>query len=156
MLARLSGSTAEFLSIWNIMMAGHSPFQLSSKYNLNTNTNHDDNNEINTTINEQNDCPILILNPILPGWLFDQETKTLSFIFLGTIKVTYFNPLLKNTWEVNEILGTATDKTTNTIYHTTFLNTINTNNKQKLSYFDCNISNLIRKSKIISIELTLI
>ncbi len=73
-VARLSGSTAEFLSIWQIMMAGENPFfieggQLCLKF-----------------------------KPILPGWLFTDEGK-LSFRFLGQCWVTYHNPDRLNTYD---------------------------------------------------------
>ncbi len=66
-VARLSGSTAEFLSIWQIMMAGQEPFTL-------------ENGELR-----------LRLAPILPGWLFT-TTGQLTFKFLGRCNVTYHNP----------------------------------------------------------------
>jgi hypothetical protein len=72
-VARLTGATAEFLSMWNIMMAGKNPFFI-----------HDD--EL---------C--LRFRPALPDWLFD-ETGKLSFTFLGCCRVTYFNPLRTNTF----------------------------------------------------------
>jgi hypothetical protein len=73
-LARLSGSTAEFLSIWIIMMAGHQPFYLDSQGVL---------------------C--LKLKPVLPGWLFTRA-NTVTFTFLGTTVVTYHNALRSDTW----------------------------------------------------------
>jgi hypothetical protein len=66
-VARLSGSTAEFLSIWNVMMAGEKPFFM------------------------QNGELCLVLRPALPGWLFT-EAGELSFCFLGHCTVTYYNP----------------------------------------------------------------
>jgi hypothetical protein len=66
-VARLSGATAEFLSIWTHMMAGPQPFILEA-------------GQI---------C--LALKPILPDWLFDKH-NTVSFKFLGQIMVTYHNP----------------------------------------------------------------
>ena len=66
-VARLSGSTAEFMSIWNIMMAGKRPF----------------------TLEDGELC--LKLAPILPGWLFT-ESGQLTFKFLGRCTVTYHNP----------------------------------------------------------------
>jgi len=74
-LARLSGSTAEFLSMWAIMMAGPTPFVLNS-----------------STGNLE-----LELAPKLPAWLFNDQ-GIVSFTFLGTVKVTYHNPLGKDTW----------------------------------------------------------
>ncbi|BCG61096.1 cellobiose phosphorylase [Paenibacillus sp. URB8-2] len=66
-VARLSGSTAEFISLWLLMMAGKQPFRLGNNEEL-----------------------ILRLEPVLPGWLFNEEGK-LSFRFLGSAAVTYHN-----------------------------------------------------------------
>lgn len=74
-LARLSGSTAEFLSMWNIMMSGHEPFYVDTEANLK-----------------------LSLKPILADWFFEGDGEA-SFVFLGAVDVTYHNPALKNTWE---------------------------------------------------------
>ncbi|MFZ6027828.1 MAG: cellobiose phosphorylase [Chloroflexota bacterium] len=66
-VARLSGSTAEFLSIWRLMMAGKRPFTVQN-------------------------CELcLALRPALPGWLFD-EAGEVAFRFLGHCTVTYHNP----------------------------------------------------------------
>lgn len=82
-LARLSGSTAEFLSMWIILTQGHQSFYLN-------------NNE-----NEKNDL-MLKLSPILAKWLF-YEDGTASFTFLGKIHVIYHNPLLLDTWNLQPI-----------------------------------------------------
>jgi hypothetical protein len=66
-VARLSGATAEFMSIWNLMMAGERPFYI------------------------QEGKLHLRLQPVLPGWLFTPESKV-SFRFLGQCDVTYHNP----------------------------------------------------------------
>jgi len=66
-VARLSGSTAEFLSIWTRMLAGEQPFRLL----------------------EGELC--LWLKPVLPGWLFS-DSGQVSFRFLGCCRVTYHNP----------------------------------------------------------------
>lgn len=71
-VARLSGSTAEFLSIWQVMMAGRQPF-----------------------IVEDGELQ-LALQPALPGWLF-AEDGSLSFRFLGKCQITYHNPARKDT-----------------------------------------------------------
>jgi hypothetical protein len=71
--ARLSGSTAEFLSMWIHMMAGKNVFRV-------------ENGEL-----------VLQLNPILPGWMFDSNSQV-SFKFLGTTRVTYLNPRKANTF----------------------------------------------------------
>jgi len=76
-VARLSGSTAEFLQIWLIMNAGAKPFTLDENGRLNLN-----------------------FKPYLPGWLFDRKGKY-SFNFLGRIPVTYYNPGRKNTFGKN-------------------------------------------------------
>lgn len=85
-LARLSGSTAEFLSMWSIMMAGHSPFVLDKQGQLS-----------------------LQLKPILPAWLFTKDTNTVSFTFLGSCKVTYHNPNRVDTWLASPISAVVTD-----------------------------------------------
>ncbi|MGD8793614.1 MAG: cellobiose phosphorylase, partial [Anaerolineae bacterium] len=66
-VARLSGATAEFLSIWNDMMAGPQPFSV------------------------RDGQLTLAFEPTLPGWLFD-ASGTLAFTFLGQVQVTYRNP----------------------------------------------------------------
>jgi hypothetical protein len=66
-VARLSGSTAEFLSIWQLMMVGPQPFLMS-------------NGELQ-----------LMFQPALPGWLFTAD-DTLAFKFLGQCAVTIHNP----------------------------------------------------------------
>jgi hypothetical protein len=66
-VARLSGSTAEFLSIWSFMMAGKQPFVMRDGQLQ------------------------LSLQPALPGWLFTAEGCA-SFSFLGKCMVTYHNP----------------------------------------------------------------
>jgi hypothetical protein len=66
-VARLSGATAEFLSIWTTMMAGRQPFFL------------------------QNGNLCLEFKPTLPGWLFDRDGR-LTFTFLGRVSVAYHNP----------------------------------------------------------------
>jgi hypothetical protein len=66
-VARLSGSTAEFLSIWRTMFAGQQPFVMRGS-------------EL---------C--LALRPALPGWLFPKSGE-ISFRFLGCCTVTYHNP----------------------------------------------------------------
>jgi hypothetical protein len=83
-VARLSGSTAEFVNIWLIMCAGKKPFYL------------DKNNKL---------CAEL--KPILPGWLFTKESRegfkknTFSFRFLGKTLVVYHNSKRKNTFGKN-------------------------------------------------------
>lgn len=75
-VARLSGASAEFLSMWKIMLAGQKPFKfIDGKL-------------------------FLCFEPILPGWLFDEEGKV-SFNFLGKVKVTYVNPKKFDTFKVD-------------------------------------------------------
>lgn len=73
-VARLTGATAEFLSMWNIMMSGNQPFVM------------------------QDGQLCLNLQPVLPGWMFDEEGK-LEFTFLGRTKITYHNPHHFNTYD---------------------------------------------------------
>jgi hypothetical protein len=68
-VARLSGSTVEFLQLWLHMNSGKKPFFLNEK------------NELN-----------LRFSPVLPGWLFSAKEKTYSFRFLSNIPVVYHNP----------------------------------------------------------------
>lgn len=72
-VARLSGATAEFLSIWNVMMAGHKPFRVVD------------------------DRLYMELKPILPHWLFDEKNE-IGFRFLDKVDVTYYNPSRVNTY----------------------------------------------------------
>ncbi len=72
-VARLSGSTAEFLSIWQLMMVGPQPFCV-------------------------NDGELqLKFRPALPGWLFTEQ-GTITFKFLGQCVVTYHNPRRVDTY----------------------------------------------------------
>jgi hypothetical protein len=73
-VARLSGSTAEFISMWLLMMAGPRPFFVQDGYLR------------------------LALRPALPAWLFD-EAGQVSFRFLGRCQVTYHNPNRLNTYD---------------------------------------------------------
>lgn len=74
-VARLSGSTAEFLEMWLIMSAGLKPFFL------------DEHNKLN-----------LRLKPILKGGLFDKKGGY-SFNFLSKVKITYHNPKRQDTFK---------------------------------------------------------
>jgi hypothetical protein len=76
-VARLSGSTAEFLQIWLLMNLGGYPFFLNKK------------NELN-----------LCFKPVLAGWLFDKK-GIYGFNFLSKVKVTYFNLRRKDTFGKN-------------------------------------------------------
>lgn len=72
-VARLSGTTAEFLSIWQLMMMGKEVFTV---------------NDAGLTLK---------LQPILPEWLFEADGKV-QFTFLGHTEVIYHNPSGKNTF----------------------------------------------------------
>ncbi len=76
-VARLSGSTAEFIQIWLTMNLGQKPFFLDKNGKLN-----------------------LSFKPILAGWLFDKK-GLYCFNFLSRILVTYRNPKRKNTFGKN-------------------------------------------------------
>ena len=76
-VARLSGSTAEFLQIWLIMNTGINPFYL------------DNNKQLNLTF-----------RPLLPAWLFNRQGEY-SFNFLSTVQVTYHNLKRKDTFGKN-------------------------------------------------------
>ena len=77
MLARLSGCTVEFLSMWQLMFVGENPFHISTTGDLE-----------------------LILAPALPGWLFKNEDNTykVTFQFLNRVTVTYYNSHRRDTW----------------------------------------------------------
>merc|ERR1712087_819934 len=74
-LARLSGATAEFLSMWNHMMVGEAPFTLDGDGKLQ-----------------------LSLAPVIASWMW-REDGTLVFKFLGSMQVTYVSAAKKNSWE---------------------------------------------------------
>ncbi len=88
-VARLSGATAEFLSIWWLMLVGNSPFKF------------------------ENGKLTLEFKPVLAGWLFDDEGK-ISFKFLGKCTVTYHNPQRIDTYKLSSaksvILKTASEE----------------------------------------------
>jgi hypothetical protein len=83
--ARLSGSTAEMLSIWAEMFIGSQPFTHS------TETEGDGGGISSSGL-------ALEFKPVLPGWLFKAD-NTVTFTFLGSTRVTYHNPLRANTWQ---------------------------------------------------------
>jgi len=80
-VARLSGSTAEFLHIWLVMNMGIKPFALDAEGRL-----------------------TLMFNPLLPSWLFTKKAQgqfpanTYSFKLFDKILVVYHNPELKDTF----------------------------------------------------------
>ncbi|MCX5705388.1 MAG: hypothetical protein NTZ92_04975 [Candidatus Omnitrophica bacterium] len=78
-VARLSGSTAEFLQIWVLMNAGVKPFYLDKESKL-----------------------VLEFVPKLAGWLFDRKGNY-SFNFLSSVLVTYHNLKRKDTFGKNGV-----------------------------------------------------
>ena len=90
---RLSGATAELLSMWTIMVAGQKPFFIDETKGLK-----------------------IMLDPILPGWLFTEKEQicilysdnkpvehrvpvnSFAFKFLGKTLVVYHNEKRKNTY----------------------------------------------------------
>mmetsp|Transcript_24533 Transcript_24533/g.68377 ORF Transcript_24533/g.68377 Transcript_24533/m.68377 type:complete len:164 (-) Transcript_24533:247-738(-) len=84
-LARLSGSTAEFMSMWKHMFIGPTPFFVNDEGNVE-----------------------MQLVPALPSWLFEDETSdndptldedgshVVSFKLFAKILVIYHNPGAKN------------------------------------------------------------
>jgi hypothetical protein len=105
-VARLSGATAEFISIFLIMAIGKTPFIVGN------------NNEL-----------LLRFKPAIPGWLFTTKhqtreiwinnkkvkkhfaAKTFNFMFLGDILVTYKNPKMKDTFGYNGVKPVAAEVT---------------------------------------------
>lgn len=75
-VARLSGATAEFLSIWWLMLVGESPFKF------------------------KDGKLTLEFKPALTGWLFDEDGK-ISFTFLGKCNITYHNPQKIDTYKLS-------------------------------------------------------
>lgn len=73
-VARLSGSTAEFLSMWVTMTLGQKPFCV-----------------------EQGKLT-LTLHPLLPGWMF-KEDGTFKFKLLGSCDMTLHNPSRLDTFK---------------------------------------------------------
>ncbi|AZK46337.1 cellobiose phosphorylase [Paenibacillus lentus] len=95
-VARLSGSTAEFISMWIKMMIGTQAFSVKDGQLQ------------------------LALDPTLPGWLFNEQGEV-TFKFLGSTQVTYHNPRKADTFGVDSAVvermqvvkkdGSATDIT---------------------------------------------
>ena len=78
-IARLSGASAEFLSMWRLMMTGNRPFFL------------------------EGDQFCLAFKPILPGWFFNED-NTVSFKFLGRATVIYHNPGRRDTFDPKMVI----------------------------------------------------
>jgi len=80
-VARLSGSTAEFLHMWLVMNMGLKPFSLDDQGRL-----------------------TLKFEPLLPSWLFTNKAQgdfpahSYSFKLFAKIMVTYHNPQLRDTF----------------------------------------------------------
>ncbi|HAH19837.1 MAG TPA: hypothetical protein DCL49_02915 [Candidatus Omnitrophica bacterium] len=102
-VARLSGSTAEFISIWLLMCVGKKPFYLDKDKKL---------------------C--LEFKPALPSWLFSQKAQnglpknTFAFKFLTKTLVVYHNQKRKDTFgpqaaKMKEITITYGDTTASVI-----------------------------------------
>lgn len=83
-VARLTGSTAEFLSMLLLMLVGPSPFYLDNQDNL-----------------------ILKFQPVLPGDFFD-EKGALTFRFLGHCDIIYKNPGRRDTFSAGTQIRTIT------------------------------------------------
>jgi hypothetical protein len=89
-LARLSGSTAEFLDIWKLMFIGPKLFYM-----------------------DHNDKVVMEFTPALPSWLFNDEDNKdkaryddngnliISFKLFASIDVTYHNPSGGNLYGVS-------------------------------------------------------
>ncbi|MBI4707127.1 MAG: cellobiose phosphorylase [Candidatus Omnitrophica bacterium] len=94
-VARLSGSTAEFIEMWLLMNIGKKPFFVNESGNLN-----------------------FKLSPCLPGWMFTKKEKTYTFNLFSNIKVIYYNKgradtFGKNCAKINKI--TFRDKDNNPV-----------------------------------------
>jgi len=85
-VARLSGSTSEFINIWLIMCLGQVPFYLDDDSRL---------------------C--LEFSPILPAWLFSRkddsgfDKNTFVFQFLTNTLIVYHNPKMKDTFGLSGV-----------------------------------------------------
>lgn len=81
-VSRLSGSTAEFIHMWQIMMFGKQPFQY------------------------ENGKLKLIFEPTIPEYLIDQD-RIIRATFLGNISVTYHlsnkKPLIPGKYEIKDM-----------------------------------------------------
>jgi len=78
-VARLSGATAEFISMWRHMMTGKKPFFV------------------------QKGQLCLTLKPIIPGWFFSED-DTLSCKFLGKTMLIYHNPKRRDTFDQSSVI----------------------------------------------------
>jgi hypothetical protein len=80
-LARLSGSTSEFLSMWAFMMMGPQPFTVDTAGDLQ-----------------------LAFSPVIPGWMFPEDGRV-TFTFLGAVEVVLVNPAKADTWSMKPVGG---------------------------------------------------
>lgn len=99
-LARLSGSTAEFLSMWNLMMMGPEPFVYTAQARTEDAATALKVGSAEYGSARSEGSLSLRLSPIFPGDWFDSEGE-MSFLFLGLVAVTYHNPSKKDTWDPN-------------------------------------------------------
>jgi hypothetical protein len=76
-VSRLSGATAEFISIWLIMTSGGKPFFM------------------------QDGKLAFRLRPRLSAAFFDENDNSFSFLFFGKTSIVYHNPNCKNTFGDN-------------------------------------------------------
>jgi hypothetical protein len=87
-VARLSGSTIEFISMWKRMMFGERPFR------------------------EQSGRLLAVFAPVIPEYLIGSD-RVVSAVFLGKTKVNYFLPdgrdFFPGTYHVEEMTLTSTD-----------------------------------------------
>jgi len=130
-LARLSGSTAEFLSIWGIMFIGQTPFTMAVVPAATSEATHASASGTAVRVESGEKILTLTFQPVLPSWLFFDEKATpgpasagaaaakvaehkVSFTFLGTTNITYHNPSLYNTWNATiakvEVVSIAGDR----------------------------------------------
>ncbi|MCG2704705.1 MAG: cellobiose phosphorylase, partial [Candidatus Omnitrophica bacterium] len=84
-VARLTGSTTEFLTMWLFMCAGKRPFKVDEKKEV-----------------------FFELKPVLPAWLFTKEGNrfpkdSFSFSFLGGTLIVYHNPKRRDTFSKNGV-----------------------------------------------------
>jgi len=77
-VARLSGSTAEFIEMWLLMNLGKNPFFVNEAGHLN-----------------------FKCSPKLAGWMFTKKEKTYTFNLFGNTKVIYYNKRRENTFGKN-------------------------------------------------------
>jgi len=139
-VARLSGSTAEFIHIFLMMAVGEKPFLIDRNGNLNLSFNPAISNCLFTTKPQTKEL-----------WINGKKAKqtfaanTFSFMFLGNVLVTYKNPKMKNTFGANGVKPIAA-----------VIKEINGKiTKITGGVFDETIARKVREHKIQSIEIEL-